>query len=150
MAKGRPVTGLLLSFFFILTTLTASETARSAYERGREEEASQNYEEAYVAYKAAYSLQPSNIEYRSAATRLHFLQRPQRYIEECSYVMLANRKRPCCNSKLRTKLIPLVPSQVSKSKARRKQKRNYASLDQLIQPAKKTPLMRNSMRLRVP
>jgi tetratricopeptide (TPR) repeat protein len=55
------------------TTLSASETASSAFERGKKEEASQNYEEAYAAYKMAYTLQPSNIEYRSAATRLQFL-----------------------------------------------------------------------------
>jgi general secretion pathway protein D len=73
VAKVRSVTGLLLFLLLIMMTLTASETARSAYERGRKEEASQNYEEAYDAYKMAYSLQPSNIEYRSAATRLQFL-----------------------------------------------------------------------------
>ena len=56
-----------------MTTLSASETASSAFERGKKEEASQNYEEAYVAYKVAYALQPSNIAYRSAATRLQFL-----------------------------------------------------------------------------
>jgi general secretion pathway protein D len=56
-----------------MATLSASETAFSAFERGKKEEASQNYEEAYVAYKVAYTLQPSNIEYRSAATRLQFL-----------------------------------------------------------------------------
>ena len=61
---------LLLS---IMTTLSASETASSAFERGKKEEASQNYEEAYIAYKVAYTLQPSNIAYRSAATRLQFL-----------------------------------------------------------------------------
>ena len=73
MAKVRPVTGLLLFLLLIMTTLTASETARSAYERGRKEEARQNYEVAYAAYKVAYSLQPANIEYRTAATRLQFL-----------------------------------------------------------------------------
>jgi hypothetical protein len=32
----------------IMTTLSASETASSAFERGKKEEASQNYEEAYA------------------------------------------------------------------------------------------------------
>jgi general secretion pathway protein D len=56
-----------------MTTLSSSQTASSAFERGNKEEASQNYEEAYLAYKVAYTLQPSNIAYRSAATRLQFL-----------------------------------------------------------------------------
>jgi general secretion pathway protein D len=63
----------LLFVLVLMTTLSASETASSAFERGKKEEASQNYEEAYTAYKVAYALQPSNIEYRSAATRLQFL-----------------------------------------------------------------------------
>ena len=67
------VTRVLLFLLLVAATLSASETAPSAFERGKKEEARQNYEEAYVAYKAAYTLQPSNVEYRSAATRLQFL-----------------------------------------------------------------------------
>jgi general secretion pathway protein D len=64
---------VLLFLLLVTATLSASETASSAFERGKEEEAHQNYEEAYVAYKVAYTLQPTNIEYRSAATRLQFM-----------------------------------------------------------------------------
>ena len=77
MARVCQVTRVLLLCvlitLLITTTLSASESASSAFERGKKEEASENYEEAYAAYKMAYTLQPSNIEYRSAATRLQFM-----------------------------------------------------------------------------
>lgn len=73
MPRVCRVLRVFLLLLLIMTTLSASETASSAFERGKKEEASQNYEEAYLAYKVAYTLQPSNIAYRSAATRLQFL-----------------------------------------------------------------------------
>ena len=73
MVRVCQVTRVLAFLFLITMPLSASETASSAFERGKKEEASQNYEEAYVAYKVAYTLQPSKIEYRSAATRLQLL-----------------------------------------------------------------------------
>ena len=73
MARVCQVLRVFLLLLFMMATLSASETASTAFERGKKDEASQNYEEAYVAYKVAYTLQPSNVEYRSAATRLQFL-----------------------------------------------------------------------------
>lgn len=73
MVKIRRGTGFALLLLLLITALPASDTARSAYERGRKEEASHKYEEAYAAYKEAYALEPSTIEYRAAATRLQFL-----------------------------------------------------------------------------
>jgi general secretion pathway protein D len=73
VARVCQVLRVFLLLLFIMATLSASETASSAFERGKKEEASQNYEEAYIAYKVAYTLQPSNVAYRSAATRLQFL-----------------------------------------------------------------------------
>ncbi|MGA3106558.1 MAG: cohesin domain-containing protein [Terriglobales bacterium] len=73
MPRVSRVLLVVLLLPLIITALSASETASSAFERGKKEEASQNYEEAYLAYKVAYTLQPSNIAYRSSATRLQFL-----------------------------------------------------------------------------
>jgi general secretion pathway protein D len=73
VARVCQVLRVFLLLLFIIATLSASETASSAFERGKKDEASQNYEEAYIAYRVAYTLQPSNVEYRSAATRLQFL-----------------------------------------------------------------------------
>jgi general secretion pathway protein D len=73
VARVCQVLRVFLLLLFMMATLSASETASTAFERGKKDEASQNYEEAYVAYKVAYTLQPSNVEYRSAATRLQFL-----------------------------------------------------------------------------
>lgn len=73
MPRACRVLRVFLTPLLIMTTLSASETSSSAFERGKKEEANQNYEEAYAAYKVAYTLQPSTLEYRSAATRLQFL-----------------------------------------------------------------------------
>ncbi len=84
MPRVCQVLRVFLLLLLIMTTLLASETASSAFERGKKEEASQNYEEAYIAYKVAYTLQPSNIEYRSAATRLQFLAAPSKCIGDAA------------------------------------------------------------------
>jgi general secretion pathway protein D len=52
---------------------TSAEKSKSLYEKGREEEARQNYEAAYDDYQKAYLSHPDNLQYRAAATRTRFL-----------------------------------------------------------------------------
>ncbi len=51
----------------------ASESAKSLYNKGKDAEARQNYEQAYDFYKQAYSQKPQDMSYRSAYERLRFL-----------------------------------------------------------------------------
>ena len=46
---------------------------RSLYNKGKDAEARQNYEQAYDCYKQAYDLKPKDLQYRSAYERLRFL-----------------------------------------------------------------------------
>src|SRR5215475_15742857 len=51
----------------------AADSAKSLYNKGRDAEARQNYEQAYDLYKQAYDLKPTNLSYRASFERLRFL-----------------------------------------------------------------------------
>jgi general secretion pathway protein D len=56
------------------TTLSfAAESAKSLYNKGKDAEARQKYEEAYDFYKQAYDLKPKDLLYRASFERLRFL-----------------------------------------------------------------------------
>jgi general secretion pathway protein D len=57
----------------IISLAAAADKAKNLYNRGREAEARQNYEQAYDFYKQAYDLKPDNLSYRTSFERLRFL-----------------------------------------------------------------------------
>ncbi|MBV9573401.1 MAG: type II and III secretion system protein, partial [Acidobacteriales bacterium] len=64
------------AIFTLVAALTLSiyaETSKSLYNKGKDAEARQNYEQAYDFYKAAYDQTPKDLRYRSAFERLRFL-----------------------------------------------------------------------------
>src|SRR5947207_12605877 len=63
----RPAVIVLLVVSVILPA--AADKAKSLYNKGRDAEARQNYEQAYEFYKEAYDLKPKDLAYREAATR---------------------------------------------------------------------------------
>ena len=67
----RPALAALLLFAFILPS--SAENSKSLYNKGKNAEARQNYEQAYDFYKKAYDQSPQDISYRSAYERLRFL-----------------------------------------------------------------------------
>ena len=56
-----------------VTLALAADKAKSLYNKGKDAEARQNYEQAYDYYKQAYDLKPTELTYRSAFDRLRFL-----------------------------------------------------------------------------
>ncbi len=56
-----------------VTLAIAADKAKSLYNKGKDAEARQNYEQAYDDYKQAYDLKPGDLTYRSAFERLRFL-----------------------------------------------------------------------------
>jgi general secretion pathway protein D len=56
-----------------VTLAIAADKAKSVYNKGKDAEARQNYEQAYDFYKQAYDLKPGDLTYRSAFERLRFL-----------------------------------------------------------------------------
>ena len=56
-----------------VTLAIAADKAKSLYNKGKDSEARQNYEQAYDYYKQAYDLKPGDLTYRSAYERLRFL-----------------------------------------------------------------------------
>src|SRR5437016_5268589 len=56
-----------------ITLPAAADKAKSLYNKGKDAEARQNYEEAYDYYKQAYELKPKDIQYRSSYERTRFL-----------------------------------------------------------------------------
>jgi general secretion pathway protein D len=56
-----------------ITLPAAADKAKSLYEKGRDADARQNYEEAYEYYKQAYALKPKDLAYRAAYDRVRFL-----------------------------------------------------------------------------
>lgn len=66
----RPALALLLLFGLILPT--SAESSKSLYNKGKNAEARQNYEQAYDFYKKAYDQSPQDVSYRSAYERLRF------------------------------------------------------------------------------
>jgi general secretion pathway protein D len=67
----RPAIVLVLAA--AVTLAFAADGAKSLFQKGKDAEARQNYEQAYDFYKQAYGLKPQNIEFRSAYERLRFL-----------------------------------------------------------------------------
>ena len=66
-----PALALLLLFGLILPS--SAESSKSLYNKGKNAEARQNYEQAYDFYKKAYDQSPQDVSYRSAYERLRFL-----------------------------------------------------------------------------
>jgi general secretion pathway protein D len=72
MRRATRVLGLLL-LILALALPAAADKAKSLYEKGRDAEARQNYEQAYEYFKQAYDLKPKNIAYRTSSERTKFL-----------------------------------------------------------------------------
>jgi general secretion pathway protein D len=72
MVKSFIITGPIL-LFALLALPAHAEKGQSSYKRGRDLEASQNYEAAYDAYQRAYAADSRNTRYRAAVTRIRFL-----------------------------------------------------------------------------
>src|SRR5215470_16092664 len=66
----RPAAILTL---FMLALPAAADKAKSLYNKGKDAEARQNYEEAYEDYKQAFDLKPKDLAYRAAYDRSRFL-----------------------------------------------------------------------------
>src|SRR5438874_3299536 len=56
-----------------ITLPAAADKAKSLYNKGKDAEARQNYEQAYDYYKQAYELKPKDIQYRASYERTRFL-----------------------------------------------------------------------------
>ena len=56
-----------------ITLPAAADKAKSLYNKGKDAEARQNYEQAYDFYKQAYELKPKDIQYRASYERTRFL-----------------------------------------------------------------------------
>jgi len=67
----RPAAILLL--VVVVGLPAAADQASSLYKKGKNEEARQNYEQAYDYYKQAYNLKPQDLHYRASYERLRFL-----------------------------------------------------------------------------
>ena len=59
-----------LALILSLTLPAAADKAKSFYNKGRDAEARQNFEQAYDFYKQAYDLKPQDLRYRSAYLRM--------------------------------------------------------------------------------
>jgi general secretion pathway protein D len=70
----KRVSRLATVLFLVLavTLPAAADKAKSLYEKGKDAEARQNYEQAYDYYKQAYDLKPKDLEYRAAYARATF------------------------------------------------------------------------------
>jgi general secretion pathway protein D len=62
----------VLLLVLALALPAAADKAKSAYDKGRDAEARQNWEQAYEFYKQAYDLKPKDLRYRAAFTRSRF------------------------------------------------------------------------------
>jgi general secretion pathway protein D len=71
----RPALALLLFFGLIFAFIlpSSAESSKSLYNKGKNAEARQNYEQAYDFFKKAYDQSPQDVSYRSAYERLRFL-----------------------------------------------------------------------------
>jgi general secretion pathway protein D len=67
----RPAALVLL--VVAITLPAAADKAKTLYEKGRDADARQNYEEAYDYYQQAYALKPKDLAYRAAYERVRFL-----------------------------------------------------------------------------
>ncbi len=68
----RPTVVVLL-LGIIIVVAAAADKAKALYNKGKDAEARQNYEQAYDCYKEAYDLKPTDLGYRSSYERLRFL-----------------------------------------------------------------------------
>jgi general secretion pathway protein D len=57
----------------VILGAVAADNAKSLFNKGRDAEDRQNYEQAYDFYKQAYDLKPTNLNYRASYERLRFL-----------------------------------------------------------------------------
>jgi general secretion pathway protein D len=57
----------------VILGAVAADQSKALYNKGRDAEARQNYEQAYDFYKQAYDLKPTNLSYRASFERLRFL-----------------------------------------------------------------------------
>ena len=57
----------------VILGAVAADNAKSLFNKGRDAEDRQNYEQAYDFYKQAYDLKPANLNYRASYERLRFL-----------------------------------------------------------------------------
>src|SRR5213075_1598934 len=64
---------LTVALLLNLSFLSAAESAKSLYNKGKIAEARQNYEQAYELYKQAYDQKPQDVSYRASYERLRFL-----------------------------------------------------------------------------
>jgi general secretion pathway protein D len=65
-----PAAITLLVVFAILPAI--ADKAKTAYEKGQDAEARQNYEQAYELFKQAYDLKPKDLRYRASFERMRF------------------------------------------------------------------------------
>jgi general secretion pathway protein D len=70
MRRLMPAAVVLLVVVFILPAI--ADKAKTAYDKGQDAEARQNYEAAYDLYKQAYDLKPKDLRYRSSFERMRF------------------------------------------------------------------------------
>jgi general secretion pathway protein D len=57
----------------VILGAVAADSSKALFNKGRDAEARQNYEQAYDFYKQAYDLKPTNLGYRASFERLRFL-----------------------------------------------------------------------------
>jgi general secretion pathway protein D len=72
MTRFKRVAVLLLTILLAASPVLADK-ASTLFNQGRDAEARQDYETAYVDYSQAYKLKPTDVRYRAAATRSQFL-----------------------------------------------------------------------------
>src|ERR1700691_3415607 len=70
MKRLMPAAAVLLVIIAILPAI--ADKAKSAYEKGQDAEARENFEAAYNFYKQAYDLKPKDLRYKSSFERLRF------------------------------------------------------------------------------
>jgi general secretion pathway protein D len=70
MRRLMPAAVVLLVVVFILPAI--ADKAKTAYDKGQDAEARQNYEAAYDLYKQAYDLKPKDLRYRASFERMRF------------------------------------------------------------------------------
>src|ERR1700730_3352769 len=70
MRRLMPAVAVLLVVFAILPAV--ADKAKSAYDKGQDAEARENFEAAYNFYKQAYDLKPKDLRYRASFERIRF------------------------------------------------------------------------------
>ncbi|MFZ0146547.1 MAG: cohesin domain-containing protein [Candidatus Sulfotelmatobacter sp.] len=70
MRRLMPVAAVLLVVIAILPAI--ADKAKSAYEKGQDAEARENFEAAYNFYKQAFDLKPKDLRYKASFERLRF------------------------------------------------------------------------------